>query len=376
MAKEAGGGEILINTVATGATAALLSGNLELVKDLIADQFGHKGGEIIDINYKAAELGFNYAKDHFGDKIKQVLIPIEKVVPNIIINGNEGVGLGAIAAGLQFASIYPMTPTSNILTVLAEHQEEYGFIYKQPEDEISAINMAIGAAYAGARAMTATSGGGFCLMSEGYGLAGMTETPIVIIEGMRGSPATGLPTWNEQGDLQFILHAHQGDFPRIVLAAGDAKEAFYFAMQAFNLAEKYQTPVVVIVDKDLCEDDQSFEYFDESTYEVNRGKFTTDKVEDYKRYGLAPDGISTRSIPGTGNYFITNSDEHDEYGADDEGSRNRTLQYDKRMKKLQTCAAQDMQAPKFYGPEEADLTLVSWEVIKVLFYTYFMIFQK
>jgi 2-oxoglutarate/2-oxoacid ferredoxin oxidoreductase subunit alpha len=360
LATEAGGKEILINTVATGATAAILGANLAIVTDLIADQFGHKGGEIIDTNNKAAELGYNFAKENFADKLKNILQPQENIIPKMIINGTEGVSLGAIAGGVQFASIYPMTPITNILAVLAEHQEEYNYIYKQPEDEISAINMAIGASYVGARAMTATSGGGFCLMTEGYGLAGMTETPVVIIEGMRVGPATGLPTWNEQGDLRFILHAHQGDFPRIVLAAGDAKEAFLLTMQAFNLAETYQTPVVVIVDKNLCEDDQSFEIFDVSSYSVTRGKFVTQKVDDYKRYALESDGISTRTIPGVGNYYITNSDEHDEYGFDEESSQNRIAQHEKRMNKLQTCANQDMQAPQFFGPEIAEVTIVSW----------------
>lgn len=360
LANDAGGKEILINTVAAGATTALLDGNLDFVKDLITESFGGKGGEIVDINHKAAQLGYDYAKEHFADKIKGVLKPIQNAATKMILNGDEAAALGAISAGLQFAAIYPMTPITNILSVLAEHQEDFGYIYKQPEDEISAINMSVGAAYAGARAMTATSGGGFCLMTEGYGLAGMTEVPIVIIEGMRTGPATGLPTWTEQGDLRFILHAHQSDFPRIVLAAGDAKEAFYLTMQAFNLAEKYQTPVVVIVDKDLCEDDQSYEYFDCQNYEVNRGKYTTDKVGDFKRYELSEDGISTRTIPGVGNYFITNSDEHDEYGFDTEEIQNRIDQMQKRMRKLDTCALQDMQAPQLYGPEDAELTIVSW----------------
>jgi 2-oxoglutarate/2-oxoacid ferredoxin oxidoreductase subunit alpha len=158
---------------------------------------------------------------------------------------------------LQFAAIYPMSPISNILHTLAQHQMTYGYVYKQPEDEISAINMAIGASFAGARSMTATSGGGFCLMAEGYGLAGITETPLVIIEGMRGGPATGLPTWSSQGDLQFVLHAHQDEFPRIVLAAGDVEDAFYMTMEAFYIADKYQTPVVVLLDKNICDDEES-----------------------------------------------------------------------------------------------------------------------
>jgi 2-oxoglutarate ferredoxin oxidoreductase subunit alpha len=220
--------------------------------------------------------------------------------------------------------------------------------------------MAIGAGYAGARAMTATSGGGFCLMTEGYGLAGMTETPVVIVMGMRGGPATGFPTWSEQGDLRFVLHAHHGDFPRIVLAAGDGKEIFYMTMKAFNLAEKYQTPVVVLVDKNTNEDDQSYEYFDEAAYQIDRGKLVLEKAEDFKRFALSDDGISPRTIPGTGNFFIANSDEHNQYGYSDEEAENRNEQHPKRMMKLVTCEKQDMEAPVLYGPEKADLTIVSW----------------
>ena len=265
-------------------------------------------------NKKAANLGYEYAKSEYSKNIKKVLVKKENPEKKMMLNGCEAVGLGAIAGGLQFAAIYPMSPISNILHVLAKYQEKYGYIYKQPEDEISAINMAIGAAYAGARSLTSTSGGGFCLMSEGYGLAGMTETPIVIVEGMRPGPATGLPTWSGQGDLQFVLHAHQGDFPRIVLAAGDIKESFYLTMKALNLAEKYQTPVVVLIDKNICDGDQSYPVFDISDYKLDRGKLTREKNDNFKRYEISDDGISVRSIPGVGNYFIANSDEHDEEG--------------------------------------------------------------
>ncbi len=282
------------------------------------------------------------------------------VVPRMVISGNEAVALGAIAGGVQFAAIYPMSPVSNILHVLAEHQEAYGYVYKQPEDEISAINMAIGAAFAGARSLTATSGGGFCLMTEGYGLAGITETPVVIVEGMRGGPATGLATWSGQGDLRFVLHAHQDDFPRIVLAPGDAKEAFYLTMEALNLADKYQTTVVVLIDKNLCENDQSFPFFDVKDFKVDRGKFTTDFSEDYKRYALEEDGVSLRSIPGSGNFFIANSDEHDKLGYSDETIANRNAQMAKRMKKLETCALESMPKPQLFGPEDASVTLISW----------------
>jgi 2-oxoglutarate ferredoxin oxidoreductase subunit alpha len=360
LAKVAGGEELLINVVALGAATALLGGELKIIKDLISEEFSGKKEEIIEMNHKAVEQGYNFAVENFADKLQKRLIPRPNIVPKMILNGDEAAALGAIAAGLQFAAIYPMTPITGLLHMLAAYQKKYGFIYKQPEDEISAINMAIGASFAGARAMTATSGGGFCLMTEGYGLAGMTETPIVIIMGMRPGPATGFPTWSEQGDLRFVLHAHQGDFPRIVLSPGDGKEVFDLTMQAFNLAEKYQTPVVVLVDKNICEDDQGFQYFDMSAYKIERGKFTTEKINDYKRYALEEDGISTRTIPGTGNFFLANSDEHNTYGYSDEESPNRKEQHKKRMTKLVTCEAQDMPSPKLYGPEKADITIVSW----------------
>lgn len=359
-AKEAGGQELLINTVAIGAAAALLGANLEMLKQLIKEEFGDKKEEVVQMNFKAVESGYNYALENFKSKIQIRMTLMDKVEPNMILNGNEAAALGAISAGLQFASIYPMTPTTGILHALASHQSEYGYVYKQPEDEIAAINMTIGAGYAGARAMTATSGGGFCLMTEGYGLAGMTETPIVIIMGMRGAPATGLPTWSEQGDLRFLLHSHQGDFPRIILAPGDGREIFETTMKAFNLAEKYQTPVIVIVDKNLCENDQSYKYFDASGYKINRGKFSTEKIEDYHRYAIEEDGISLRSIPGSGNWFLANSDEHNTYGYSDEESDNRIEQQNKRMKKLETCSKEDMEPVVLFGPESADLTIVSW----------------
>ncbi|MDO8638644.1 MAG: 2-oxoacid:acceptor oxidoreductase subunit alpha, partial [Candidatus Daviesbacteria bacterium] len=274
-------------------------------------------------------------------------------------NGNDGITLGAISGGLQFASIYPMTPITNLLHNLALYQEKYGFIYKQPEDEISAINMAIGASIAGARSLTATSGGGFCLMTEGMGLAGITETPLVIILGMRAGPSTGLPTWSEAGDLKLALSAGHGEFPKIVLSAGDSREAFDLTKEAFNLADIYQTPVILLMDKNICENDQSFLVLENSS-KIERGKLSFETIADYQRYDLSDDGISERSVPGSGNFFIANSDEHNTYGFDDEEIENRNIQMNKRMLKMQTCAKNDMPAPLVFGPEKADLTLVSW----------------
>jgi 2-oxoglutarate/2-oxoacid ferredoxin oxidoreductase subunit alpha len=360
LAEEAGNKELFLNTVALGSLTALVGANIEILKGLINEEFEKKGEEVVNKNYQAVESGYNFAKEHFGDKILNFLVKTDDVSSKIIVNGNDTIAMGAIAAGLQFVSVYPMTPITNMLHILAANQEKFGYIYKQPEDEIAAINMAIGASFAGARSMTASSGGGFCLMTEGYGLAGQTETPLVIIYGMRPGPATGLPTWNEQGDLNFILHAHQGEFPKIILSAGDPKEAFELTMQAFNLADKYQTPVVVIVDKDICENDQTFSQFDFSEYEISRGKFSPEAQTDYLRYKIEEDGVSKRAIPGNGTYLISNSDEHSEAGYSNEEAENRKQQMEKRMRKLTTCANENMQEPKLYGPEEADLTIISW----------------
>lgn len=359
LATEAGGKTILSNTVALGAAVALLEADITIFTKLLAEEFVDKSQEIILANQKAAKLGSVFVKEHYPQKIQPLMARKDNAQSLMVVNGNDAVVLGAIVANMQFAAIYPMSPISGILQTLALYQDQYNYIYRQSEDEIAAINMAIGASIAGARSLTATSGGGFCLMTEGLGLAGIIETPLVIIEGMRPGPATGLPTWSEQGDLSFVLNSAQGSFPKIVLAAGDSKEAFDLTKQAFNLADKYQTPVILLIDKNLCENNQSFALFD-SGYKLDRGKLVTEKVENYQRYKLEDDGISKRTVPGVGNFFIANSDEHDETGFDNEEIDNRKNQMKKRMAKLKTCADCDMPTPQLFGPKEADLTFVSW----------------
>ena len=363
MAKEAGGGELLINVVSLGILCFLLDGDLDVFNNLLKDEYG-SNPKILESDYKAIKLGYEYAMNNFSSEKGKIYSLKENKSSinekNMVMDGDEAVTLAAIASGLSFASIYPMTPITNILYNLAKYQNDFQYVYVQPEDEIAAINMAIGASHAGVRSMTATSGAGFCLMSEAYGLAGITETPLVIIEGMRGGPATGLPTWNGQGDLLFILHAHQDEFPRIVISAGDLTEAFYLTMEAFYLADKYQTPVVLIVDKNICEHQESIPKFDISSYKIDRGKVFTQTDANYKRYQITNDGISPRSLPGSGNFFLANSDEHDETGYSSETAENRIAQMNKRMKKLNTCESKDMQNPTIFGPESAKLSIVSW----------------
>ena len=363
LAHEAGEKNIFLNIVSLAAAVGLLGGNLETFKKMIEEEYGDKGEVIVKADKKAADLGYTFAIENFKDDLRdymKVIDTFSSPAPLMVLSGNEAAALGAISAGMQFAAIYPMSPINNVLHVLAANQEKFGYIYKQPEDEISAINMAIGASYAGVRSMTATSGGGFCLMTEAYGLAGMTETPLVIIEGMRGGPATGLPTWSGQGDLRMVLHSHQDEFPRIVLAPGDVRETYELTKKAFDLADKYQTTVLVLIDKNICENDRTVPFPDVSNLNFDRGKFIKEKVENYLRYKYEDDGISLRSIPGVGNFFITNSDEHNEEGYSTEEIEDRDKMMKKRMQKLVTCSKEDIQEPEIIGPKDADITILSW----------------
>jgi 2-oxoglutarate ferredoxin oxidoreductase subunit alpha len=351
--------DLLTNTLFLGAIAAILRADITILQQLIRTEFVDKNEELVQANLSAVQSGFDYISSHYSSAISGQLIKTETTT-QILFNGNEAAALGAIAGGLQFASIYPMSPISNILHILAKQQKAFNFIYKQPEDEIAAINLALGASFAGARAITATSGGGFCLMTEGYSLAGMTETPLVIIYGMRGGPATGLPTWSSQADLQFVLNAGHGEFPRIVLAPCDSQETFYFTQKAFNLAAVYQTPVIVLLDKNICEHEQNFPQLNLKKLAIENGKTVLNFDNDYQRYQLTDNGISPRSFPGTSNFFSCNSYEHNEQGLTSENSETINQQYQKRLQKTVTILKNEDLAPKLFGPVEADLTILSW----------------
>ncbi len=362
LAKESGGQEIMANTVALGATIALLDGDFEILSDVIADVFGTSKKEIIDINIAVARAGFNYVKKNFPGKISYSLEKQKNKRDLMFLSGSEAVALGAVRAGCKFFAAYPMTPINPIINYFAKNGPDLGIVYKQPEDEISAINMAIGASFAGVRSMTATSGGGFSLMAEGYGMAGMTETPLVIIEGQRPGPATGLPTWGGQADLKFVLHAAQDEFPRIILAPGDPEECFWLTAEAFDLAEKYQTTALVLIDKHLGESRYWSPIIDSSGYKIDRGFLMSeaDQQKDYKRYELTKSGISPRPIPGREGFtFRVNSDEHSEYGFSEESAENRVAQMEKRMRKLELCQ-KEIPDPKVYGDKNAKIIFVGW----------------
>jgi 2-oxoglutarate/2-oxoacid ferredoxin oxidoreductase subunit alpha len=363
--KDLKGPKIMENTVALGAAIALLDYDLELLNSVLQDTFGSK---IAEQNIEAAKQGHSYVKekhsDKFGYRLKKTASAGKK---RIFLTGNEAIGLGALNAGCKFYAAYPMTPATSILHFLAPIDGEYKMVVIQTENEIAAVNMVAGASYAGARSMTATSGGGFCLMTEAVGMAGMTETSPVIVLVQRAGPSTGLPTYTAQGDLRFAIHASQGEFPRVIIAPGNVEECFCMTLEAFNLAEKFQIPAFIISDKYLSESHGMSEPFDQHRIGIDRGDLITETEytgkEEYKRHKFTENGVSPRAMPGTKGAIVrTNADEHNELGYTTENPVLATKMADKRFKKLDalTKELENIETIKFYGPEDADATILAW----------------
>lgn len=355
------------NTVALGAAVKVVDYDFTMLQDVIGDTFSDKAAVA---SIAAARRGYDYAKQNFKEGFGCRLDKTRcSGKTKIFLTGNESIGTAAIAAGCKLYVAYPMTPMSGLLTYMAEKERNYKMIVLHPEGEIAALIMAAGASFAGVRAMTATSGGGFCLMTEGLGMTGMTETPVVIAMGIRNGPSTGLPTYTSQGDLRFVLHAGQGEFPRVVVAPGDIEECFYETMQAFNWAEKYQLPVILLVDKYVVESQMSVAPFDPDRVKIERGDLKiTDRYggdEEYKRHKITETGVSPRLIPSTmGAIVRTNSDEHDEFGYTTEKPDITTKMMEKRMKKLdylqRELIERNIETTRLIGEEEADATIIGW----------------
>lgn len=356
---------ILQNTIALGGIFWLLSLDLDVLEGAIQELFGgrRKSDEIVASNVGAARAGYQYVRERhpalgYGWQFtgKQ----------RMVVSGNEMFGMGALAAGCKFYAAYPMAPSTAVLHWLANHAARYGIVVKQCEDEIAVLNMAIGAAHVGVRAMCATSGGGFALMTEAVGLAGMTETPVVVIDVQRGGPSTGLPTKTEQADLNQLFGASQGDYPRAILAPTDVVDCFYTVVEAFNLAEKYQCPVLIASDLLLSEHRESADPEDFTfNVPIERGALLTNGVpEGYKRFACTDSGVSPRVLPGTeGAAYVAGSDEHDEAGVlvSDEFTNPeiRRRMMEKRMRKMEGLL-KDCPPPQLFGPTDADVTLIGW----------------
>jgi len=363
------------NTVAIAATLQMLGVEFKAMEDSLARIFRRKGDAVIAENVGIAKAGYDYAAANFK--------PFPFKAPNLgkgnaVLTGNMAIAMGGIAAGVKFYAAYPMSPSTGVLMYMASHARQLGIMVRQVEDEIGVMNMVIGAAHTGCRAMCATSGGGFALMTEAVGMAGMLETPVVCVDVQRAGPATGVPTKTEQGDLWQALGAGQGDYPRIIVAPTDQLDAFKTIPELFNLCDRYQCPGLVLSDLLISEGTASVDPKELNFKpKIDRGEIifpngNGDSTNPYGgandnaylRYKLTESGISPRAVPGTpGHIHVAASDEHDEDGTliSDEFTNptKRREMVDKRARKMETVLSH-IAPPKLVGPENAAVTLVGW----------------
>lgn len=369
LSEKFGRNPVMQNTVLLGGLLYLLDLDFDVLEGMLRETFRRKGDKIVEANVGVARAGYGYAVEHYAKRDYRWRLSGKR---RMVVSGNEIFGLGALAAGCKFYAAYPMTPASSILHWLVRYGPRHGMVVKQAEDEIAVMNMTVGAGHVGARAMCGTSGGGFALMTEAVGLAGMTETPVVVISAQRGGPSTGLPTKTEQADLNQLYGASQGEYPRAIMAPLDVVDCYYSVVEAFNIAEKYQCPVLIASDLLLSEhretaDPEAYS-FDVS---IDRGELITDATPpDYKRYRLTESGVSPRVVPGhEGTAYVAPSDEHDEQGIliSDEFTNPpmRKAMMEKRMRKVDGIL-RELPPPELYGPAEADVTLVGWGSTKGL----------
>ncbi|MEF2146030.1 MAG: 2-oxoacid:acceptor oxidoreductase subunit alpha [Desulfovibrionaceae bacterium] len=348
------------NVAALGVLGSTLCGDIGILEGLLRQTFSKKGEEVLAANLKVLRKAYDWVKTQEYAFACMPPAP-EGNTGRLMLNGNEALALGALAAGCNFLSFYPMTPSTSIALTLINKGREMGLVSEQAEDEIAAVNMALGASYAGARACVTTSGGGFALMTEGVSLAGITETPLVFFLVQRPGPATGLPTRTEQADLNLALYAGHGEFPRALLTPGTVEECFYLSHLAFDLTERYQAPVFVLSDQYLADYYCSVEPFDlDALPEVARPLLQPTDPALYRRYEVTEDGVSPRVVPGFSTALVkVDSDEHDPFGHIDESPENRLAQNEKRLIKAQSLR-QETVPPELFGEENAQLLLVCW----------------
>ena len=361
-------GDLVQNTIALAAVLQLIGVEFKILEDILTLQFKRKGQAVIDENVGVARAGYDYAAAHFK--------PFPVALPDTgkklaFFEGNQALAMGGAAAGVRFYCAYPMSPSSGVLHWMARHARQLGIMVRQVEDEIGVVNMAIGAAHAGCRAMCATSGGGFALMTEGLGAAAMMEIPLVCINVQRAGPATGVPTKTEQGDLWQVMGAGQGDYPRIIVAPTTIPDCFKTVPQLFNLADKFQCPGIILSDLLLSEGRSSVDPEElDFNVPIDRGAViglngsTPPLNGGYKRYQLTDDGISARALPGTPGFeHVVATDDHDEDGVliSDEytNPHKRQAMHEKRMRKMESILPL-IDAPQMWGAEDAQVTLLGW----------------
>jgi 2-oxoglutarate/2-oxoacid ferredoxin oxidoreductase subunit alpha len=363
LAEEKGGRKIMANSVAVGAVLGLLGLRPDDAEMVVRESLESKSEEVVSSNLRALQAGHRHVREHCA-----ILENFQTDPPGkeklMLINGTQAIGFGAVTAGCRFYSAYPMTPSTGIMVYLAGKSAAQNIIVEQAEDEISAINMALGASYAGIRAMTGTSGGGFALMTEGLSLAGMTETPIVICEMQRPGPATGFPTRTEQSDLLFVIHGGHGEFPRVVLTPGTPEQAFMAVNKAFDLAEKYQIPAFIQGDQYLADCEWTgpgFDFGRLSYHDYRLRSQALREVQDYRRYALTENGISPLAVPGESEHLVVvDSDEHDEDGHIVEDGATRIRMVEKRLLKKLALLRGEISPPELYGAEKPETVLIGY----------------
>lgn len=352
VAKEQGGNVLMVNVVLIGVLWKVLGLPYKFVEDEVKKQFASKPA-LLEIDLRCLQAGYDLAETKF-----QIEIPSAKN-DQIVINGNNAIALGAIHAGCRAYYAYPMSPASSILTYMAKYAKDTGVLVKQAEDEITASQMTLGSMYAGTRAMTATSGGGYDLMTETVSLAGITETPMVVCIAQRPGPGTGLPTWTAQADLHLAISSSHGEFARLVIAVADPSDAFDLIQHAFNYAEEFQIPVILLTEKVIAENLISIDRFEQNKIPIKRGLSTKEhKNED--RFAITESGISPRWVPGSQDaYYFANGDEHWTSGELTEDEQPSQEMYAKRIRKLETLKA-ELPEPVIYGNPKAKISFVGW----------------
>ncbi len=371
----------LVNTIAVAASLSILGGERKMYEEIIVQEFTRKGQEIVDFNLKLVNIGYEEVQK-LNIQPLNVLLPKPERPEKMVMAANDAFCIATVASDCKYYAAYPMTPASSVLMTLAAWQYKNGMIVRHVEDEIAVINGALGAAYGGARSAVGSSGGGFALMVEALSYSGVAEIPIVVYLGMRPGPATGMPTWTEQGDLLFAAHSGHGEFPKIVLTPGDIEEMVELGIKAYDLADVYQTPVIVTSDKHIGESGQDIllETVQKliTTHIPNRGKIVAQTTQQpYLRYKVEEDGISEMLIPGQKDIFYqANSYEHIEDSHTTEDSKARIDQVDKRARKmdvyLKKLVSKDpriqgnifFEPPKLFGDPDADIVFVSWGGMK------------
>ncbi|WP_323710474.1 2-oxoacid:acceptor oxidoreductase subunit alpha [Mammaliicoccus lentus] len=365
VAKELGTA-LMKNMVAVGSTCAVMDLDTDVFESLISDLFSRKGESVVNLNIQALNEGYRLMKEEMDSLESEHTLEKNDSDGHLFMIGNDAIGLGAVAAGVRFMAAYPITPASEIMEYMIDRLPELGGAVIQTEDEIAACTMAIGSNYAGVRSFTSSAGPGLSLMMESIGLSGMTETPLVIVNTQRGGPSTGLPTKQEQSDLMQMIYGTHGDIPKIVIAPTSASDAFYLTIEAFNIAEEYQCPVILLSDLQLSLGKQTVESLDYDKIEIRRGALIEEDMETpedkayFKRYALTDSGISPRVLPGTkgGIHHVTGV-EHNEEGKPSEGAENRQLQMDKRMRKTaQLLIDEPVKSNEKY--DEADILYVGF----------------